>query len=88
MEDSLKNYDDCLYSISIFSVELQLDVVLEVLLVVRFEFLVNPVELIQKEDSLKTLGWLIYKWRRCFTFQQLKKNSYRGVWGTKKLWKT
>ena len=88
MEDSLKNYDDYLYSISIFFVELQLDVVLEVLLVVRFEFLVNPVELIQKEDSLKTLGWLIYKWRRWFTFQQLKKNSYRGVWGTKKVWKT
>ena len=41
LEDSLKNYDDFLHkmSISIFLVELHLDFVLEVLLVVRFEFL-------------------------------------------------
>ena len=40
MEDSLKNYDDFSYSISIsmFVVELHLDVVLKVILVVRFEF--------------------------------------------------
>ena len=40
LEDSLKNDNDCLYqiSISMFLVELNLDDVLEVLLVFRFDF--------------------------------------------------
>ena len=49
-----------------FLVELHLDVVLEVLLVVRFEFVSDKFgeKKKTKEDLLKKLGRLIYKWRR------------------------
>ena len=74
--------DDFLHLISIsrFVVELHLDVVLQILLAVKFAFLCDKIcRLIPKEDSLKKFGWLIYKY---LTFQQLKKQVIE-VWATK-----
>ena len=49
-----------------FLVELHLDVVLKVLLVVRFEFLL--LKLVGKYQKKKKLGLMIYKWRRYLSF--------------------
>ena len=53
----------------------------------QFEYLEHGMDygtLISQEDSLKKLGWLIYKWWRYLTFQQLKKKKrVLEVWATK-----
>ena len=52
-----------------FLVKLHLNVVLEILLIVQFKFFKkNDCRLMPKEDSLKKLGWLIYKWLRYLSF--------------------
>ena len=57
-------------------VEIHLDVVLEVLLMVGLDFLFyQTCRWLSQIDSLKILGWLINKWRRYLTFQQLKKKK-------------